>query len=156
MGYNDIYITTVGEVAEWSNAPVLKTGDSQGSGGSNPSLSALPFRYFSIGVRIPRIYSASIPLFFYRGSNPSHLFRSLLFKISRGSNPSHLFRIHYSIRVRIPRVHSAIIISRDSNPSHLFRSLLFKISRGSNPSHLCRTSIPCVLTGAGFVHAVDE
>ena len=29
-----------GEVAEWSNAAVLKTVDSKGSGGSNPSLSA--------------------------------------------------------------------------------------------------------------------
>ena len=29
-----------GEMAEWSNAAVLKTVDSHGSGGSNPSLSA--------------------------------------------------------------------------------------------------------------------
>ena len=29
-----------GEVAEWSKAAVLKTVDSRGSGGSNPSLSA--------------------------------------------------------------------------------------------------------------------
>ena len=29
-----------GEVAEWSNAAVLKTVDLHGSGGSNPSLSA--------------------------------------------------------------------------------------------------------------------
>ena len=29
-----------GEMAEWSNAPVLKTGVLQGTGGSNPSLSA--------------------------------------------------------------------------------------------------------------------
>jgi hypothetical protein len=27
-------------MAEWFNAPVLKTGEPQGSGGSNPSLSA--------------------------------------------------------------------------------------------------------------------
>ena len=32
---------SVGEVAEWFNAPVLKTGEPQGSGGSNPSLSAI-------------------------------------------------------------------------------------------------------------------
>ena len=31
----------LGEVAEWSNAPVLKTGVPQGTGGSNPSLSAI-------------------------------------------------------------------------------------------------------------------
>ena len=30
-----------GEMAEWSNAPVLKTGVLQGTGGSNPSLSAV-------------------------------------------------------------------------------------------------------------------
>ena len=29
-----------GELAEWSNAAVLKTVDPKGSGGSNPSLSA--------------------------------------------------------------------------------------------------------------------
>ena len=31
----------IGEMAEWSNAAVLKTVDLHGSGGSNPSLSAL-------------------------------------------------------------------------------------------------------------------
>ena len=30
-----------GELAEWSNAAVLKTVDPKGSGGSNPSLSAI-------------------------------------------------------------------------------------------------------------------
>ena len=30
-----------GEMSEWSNVPVLKTGVPQGTGGSNPSLSAL-------------------------------------------------------------------------------------------------------------------
>ena len=33
-------ITLYGEMAEWSNAPVLKTGVLRGTGGSNPSLSA--------------------------------------------------------------------------------------------------------------------
>ena len=32
--------TKTGEVAEWSNAAVSKAVDPQGSGGSNPSLSA--------------------------------------------------------------------------------------------------------------------
>ena len=32
--------TRIGELAEWSNAAVLKTVDLNGSGGSNPSLSA--------------------------------------------------------------------------------------------------------------------
>ena len=31
----------IGEMAEWSNAPVLKTGVLRGTGGSNPSLSAM-------------------------------------------------------------------------------------------------------------------
>ena len=31
----------IGEMAEWSNAAVLKTVDLNGSGGSNPSLSAI-------------------------------------------------------------------------------------------------------------------
>ncbi len=31
---------TTGEMAEWSNAPVLKTGEGHTSGGSNPSFSA--------------------------------------------------------------------------------------------------------------------
>ena len=34
-------IQTIGEMAEWSNAPVLKTGVLRGTGGSNPSLSAI-------------------------------------------------------------------------------------------------------------------
>ena len=38
-GYNAIQ--TIGEMAEWSNAPVLKTGVLRGTGGSNPSLSAI-------------------------------------------------------------------------------------------------------------------
>ena len=33
--------TPYGEMAEWSNAPVLKTGVLRGIGGSNPSLSAI-------------------------------------------------------------------------------------------------------------------
>ncbi len=32
---------TAGEVAEWSNAPVLKTGECNSSVGSNPTLSAI-------------------------------------------------------------------------------------------------------------------
>ena len=33
--------TITGEMAEWSNAPVLKTGEGHTSGGSNPSFSAI-------------------------------------------------------------------------------------------------------------------
>ena len=34
------YTFALGKMAEWSNAPVLKTDELRGSGGSNPSLSA--------------------------------------------------------------------------------------------------------------------
>ena len=34
-----------GELAEWSNAAVLKTVEPKGSGGSNPSLSAIVLQY---------------------------------------------------------------------------------------------------------------
>ena len=34
-------VSPIGEMAEWSNAPVLKTGVLRGTGGSNPSLSAM-------------------------------------------------------------------------------------------------------------------
>ena len=44
---------TSGEVAEWSNAPDLKSGDSQGSVGSNPTLSVsdnfMPIRWRDSG-----------------------------------------------------------------------------------------------------------
>ena len=39
--HSGILPSLTGEVAEWSNAAVLKTVDSKGSGGSNPSLSAI-------------------------------------------------------------------------------------------------------------------
>ncbi len=35
------YVATRGGVAEWSNAAVLKTVELEGSGGSNPSSSAI-------------------------------------------------------------------------------------------------------------------
>ncbi len=45
-----------GEVAEWSNAAVLKTVGLHGPGGSNPSLSAsYHFRLNSIACAKPRI-----------------------------------------------------------------------------------------------------
>ena len=39
-GANPMFGKHFGELAEWSNAAVLKTVDLNGSGGSNPSLSA--------------------------------------------------------------------------------------------------------------------
>ena len=37
-----------GEMAEWSKAPVLKTGDVKASVGSNPTLSASNFLYAEV------------------------------------------------------------------------------------------------------------
>ena len=37
---DSIFATALGEVAEWSNALVLKTSEGHTSGGSNPSFSA--------------------------------------------------------------------------------------------------------------------
>ena len=41
-----------GEVAEWSNAPVSKTGIPQGIEGSNPSLSEKSFDISWLGVSL--------------------------------------------------------------------------------------------------------
>ena len=38
-----MFPVSIGELAEWSNAAVLKTVELKGSGGSNPSLSAIKF-----------------------------------------------------------------------------------------------------------------
>ena len=38
-----LYLPRIGEVAEWSNAAVLKTVEGHTSGGSNPSFSAKRF-----------------------------------------------------------------------------------------------------------------
>ena len=40
-GFESLRAYTLGEVAEWSIAPVLKTDVLRGTGGSNPSLSAI-------------------------------------------------------------------------------------------------------------------
>ena len=42
---------THGEMAEWSKAPVLKTGDVKASVGSNPTLSA---RFFIPHAEVPK------------------------------------------------------------------------------------------------------
>ena len=42
---------THGELAEWSKAPVLKTGDVKASVGSNPTLSA---RFFIPHAEVPK------------------------------------------------------------------------------------------------------
>lgn len=59
----------IGEMAEWSNAAVLKTVDLNGSGGSNPSLSAnklklsaLRWAFFVQGRREPRSCKALLYL----------------------------------------------------------------------------------------------
>ena len=75
FGETDFCCTfALGKVAEWSNAPVLKTDELRGSGGSNPSLSAktiptaerefcrfsLHHRHSGIDSRIPRLAPSSL------------------------------------------------------------------------------------------------
>ena len=50
----------LGEMAEWSNAPVLKTGVLQGTGGSNPSLSAK--------ISVTRCFITSYADFSFKGA----------------------------------------------------------------------------------------
>ncbi len=52
---------TTGEMAEWSIAAVLKTAVPQGTGGSNPSLSA-KFKALCFNKRGQAVYRASHPL----------------------------------------------------------------------------------------------
>ena len=51
-----------GEMAEWSNAPVLKTGVLQGTGGSNPSLSAINAENQQIVKQAPNFTPKSVKL----------------------------------------------------------------------------------------------
>ncbi len=57
-------------MAEWSNAAVLKTVDLHGSGGSNPSLSALKLDYQAIAESTPNFTPSFVKLgvFFLSGS----------------------------------------------------------------------------------------
>ncbi len=41
---------SIGEMAEWSNAAVLKTVEGHTSGGSNPSFSAKPWELYTFKV----------------------------------------------------------------------------------------------------------
>ena len=52
------YISRTGEMAEWSNAAVLKTVEGHTSGGSNPSFSA---------VKFPNIFNISMLEFVISG-----------------------------------------------------------------------------------------
>ena len=54
--------TTLGKMVEWSITPVLKTGVPRGTGGSNPSLSAIALR----------LVEFSQPVFYF-GSHQVHL-----------------------------------------------------------------------------------
>ena len=45
---------THGEVAEWSKAPVLKTGDVKASVGSNPTLSANSIATIGLYAEVPK------------------------------------------------------------------------------------------------------
>ena len=45
-----LYLQPIGELAEWSNAAVLKTVEGHTSGGSNPSFSANPSNHMIVRV----------------------------------------------------------------------------------------------------------
>ena len=49
-----------GEMAEWSNAAVLKTVEGHTSGGSNPSFSAISSDYQVITVNQPKVTPNSV------------------------------------------------------------------------------------------------
>ncbi len=52
----------IGEMAEWSNAAVLKTVDLNGSGGSNPSLSAINAENQQIAKQAPSFTPKNVKL----------------------------------------------------------------------------------------------
>ncbi len=52
----------IGEMAEWSNAAVLKTVDLNGSGGSNPSLSAINAENQQIAKQTPNFTPKNVKL----------------------------------------------------------------------------------------------
>ena len=52
----------IGEMAEWSNAAVLKTVDLNGSGGSNPSLSAINAENQQIAKQTPSFTPKNVKL----------------------------------------------------------------------------------------------
>ena len=52
----------IGEMAEWSNAAVLKTVDLNGSGGSNPSLSANKLKLSALRWAFFRAEPSGAPL----------------------------------------------------------------------------------------------
>ena len=54
-----LFLRTYGELAEWSNAVVLKTIVQQCTGGSNPSLSAIFNQTSLIGVFLFQVFYAS-------------------------------------------------------------------------------------------------
>ena len=58
----------MGEVAERSNAPVLKTGDPQGSVGSNPTLSASPGNLACSSQFIVYVLHSASRGVYYKGS----------------------------------------------------------------------------------------
>lgn len=54
----------IGELAEWSNAAVLKTVDLNGSGGSNPSLSAEKKEIFNLNISFFFIFAKFASILF--------------------------------------------------------------------------------------------
>ena len=55
-----------GEMSEWFKVPVLKTGEAQASGGSNPSLSAI---YFLGHLRMALFYWYYLVIWLFRSAS---------------------------------------------------------------------------------------
>ena len=69
-----------GEVAEWSNVPDSKSGVPQGTGGSNPSLSAIRLRQLSFSCVVEGIdFVGYIPKGNIRGINQLEFFDRTFF-----------------------------------------------------------------------------
>ena len=69
FGNKKIVYFCSGEMAEWSNAAVLKTVEGQTSGGSNPSFSAKKAQHKSVGLFLSHPRKGS---FRFIGMNPKH------------------------------------------------------------------------------------
>ena len=106
--FNDLWLpeeiskTILGEMAEWSIAPVLKTGVLQGTGGSNPSLSARELRNSHPKGLLPKVARAKL------GTYPSLSARGLSFSLSKIYNirccVSYLLGYSFGALVQLVRI----------------------------------------------------
>ena len=109
-----------GEMAEWSNAAVLKTVDLNGSGGSNPSLSA---EKWLTGICRP-LFLFNIPFFLNSG-------RKRTFAVTSGFARNAVSRLAVAPGRRHGHPHNTLIIKY-----HLFPVWIFGNFLASNPHQI--------------------